>query len=209
MVSRNQERLHTTQREMEWWSDLTALFYSYFAVTQNSRKNGNVTCQYYLPTVQQYTLQWGYLLMFGCPPVQNPFILELHVIQCHTRVSWGLSWHSYRFYRNTTYTSCPQTKSAYDQHTQQQAFKINQSVWLSLPTADKFDAMWEGGWKIKTVKGPTTYIITHERRTKTVHVNQFHMHNKLTSDSTAIPEEGTWEVPSIEHEVIDTEIPRE
>ena len=80
---------------------------------------------------------------------------------------------------------------------------------VSLPTADKLDAMWEGGWKIKIVKGPITYTITHERRTKTMHVNQFHILNQLTSDSTAIPEEGNWEVPFIEHEVIDTEIPRE
>ena len=42
-----------------------------------------------------------------------------------------------------------------------------------------------------------------------MHVNQFHILNQLTSDSTAIPEEGNWEVPFIEHEVIDTEIPRE
>ena len=40
-------------------------------------------------------------------------------------------------------------KSAYDQRTQQRAFKINQSVWLSSPTAGKFDTKWKGGWKNK------------------------------------------------------------
>ena len=66
-----------------------------------------------------------------------------------------------------------------------------------------------GGWKIETVQGPTTYTITDGRRTKTVHVNRLRIQNQPTSDSIATPEEHTWEVPSIEHEVIDTEIPRE
>ena len=43
---------------------LTALFYSYSAAIQNNRKNGNVTYHmYYLPTIQQYILQRGYLLL--------------------------------------------------------------------------------------------------------------------------------------------------
>ena len=44
---------------------------------------------------------------------------------------------------------------------------------------------------------------------KTVHVNRLRIQNQPTFDSIATPEEHTWEAPSIEHEVIDTEIPRE
>ena len=38
-----------------------------------------------------------------------------------------------------------------------------------------------------------------------MHVNRLRIQNQPTSDSTATSDEGTWKVPCIEHEVIDTE----
>ena len=61
---------------------------------------------------------------------------------------------------------------------------IDQSVWLSSPSAGKFDAKWEGGWKIKTVQGPTTYTIADGTRTKTVHVNQLCLQTQPTTDNS-------------------------
>ena len=62
----------------------------------------------------------------------------------------------------------------------------------------------------KTVATRTNNL--HHHRWK-AHKNSAHrklcIQNQLTSNSIATPEEGTWEVPSIEHEVIDTETPRE
>ena len=149
-------------------------------------------------------------MMFGHPLVQNPFPTRTayDAVSYQSQLRTKLAQLS-DFVETQLAQAAHKQKSAYDQHTQQRAFKINQSVWLSSPTAGKFDAKWEGGWKIKTVQGPTTYTITDGRRTKTVHVNRLRIQNQPTSDSIATPEEHTWEAPSIEHEVIDTEIPRE
>ena len=38
-----------------------------------------------------------------------------------------------------------------------------------------------------------------------LHVNRLCVQTHFTFDSTAAPEKGTWEAPSIEHKVIDTE----
>ena len=79
-------------------------------------------------------------------------------------------------------------KIVYDQHTQQRTFKIDhQSVWLSSPTAGKFDAKWEVEWKIKTVRGPTTYTITDGTKSKTVHMNRLCLRTQpacLTTDKS-------------------------
>ena len=149
-------------------------------------------------------------MMFGSPAVQNlfPTITAYDAVSYQSQLRTKLAQLS-DFVETQLAQAAHKQKSANDQHTQQRAFKINQSVWLSSPTAGKFDAKWEGGWETKTVKGPTTYTITDGRWTKTVHVNQLRIYNQLTSDSTATPEEDTWEAPSIEHEVIDTGTPRE
>ena len=161
---------------------------------------------YYLPTIQQYILQGvsPFEMMFGCPPVQTPFPTRT----TYDAVSYQSQLRTKRaqlsdFVEIQLAQAAHKQKSAYDQHTQQQAFEIDQPVWLSSPTAGKPDAKWEGGWKIKAIQGPTTYTITDGRRTKTVHVNRLRIQTQFTSDSTTSP----WEAPSIEHEVIDTETP--
>ena len=48
---------------------------------------------------------------------------------------------------------------SYNQHVQQRSFQVDDTVWLDSPTAGKLDPKWEGGWKIKAIQGPTTYVI--------------------------------------------------
>lgn len=63
-------------------------------------------------------------------------------------------------------------KSSYDKKCKQRSFKVNDPVWLSIPTAGKLDSKWEGNWKVHAMKGPVNVEITNGNRTKVVHVNR-------------------------------------
>ena len=75
---------------MEWWSGLTALLQLLHSYTEQQEE-----WERYLPfvlfayrtAVHTSTGVSPFEMMFGRPPVQHPFLLELHMMQCHTRVS--------------------------------------------------------------------------------------------------------------------------
>ena len=62
-------------------------------------------------------------------------------------------------------------KSYYDQRTKQFTFALGDPVWLSIPTAGKFDPRWESEWVIKSVKSPVTMEIYDSKRSKVVHIS--------------------------------------
>ena len=111
-------------------------------------------------------------LMFGCSPVQNPFSTQTvyDAVSYQTQLRTKLAQLS-DFVEAHLAQAVHKQKTTYDHHTQQQHFKIGDPVWLLSPAAGKLDLKWEGGWKIQSVQGPSTYTITDGTRTRTVHVN--------------------------------------
>ena len=51
---------------------------------------------------------------------------------------------------NLSKAACSQ-KCYYDQQAKQPTFAAGNPVWLSIPTAGKFDPRWEGEWIIKAM----------------------------------------------------------
>ena len=65
-------------------------------------------------------------------------------------------------------------KQFYDRHTEERASRPGDLVWLSIPTARKFDPRWEGGWMIQEIVNPVNAKISDGLRTRVVHVNRLH-----------------------------------
>ena len=63
-------------------------------------------------------------------------------------------------------------KTYYDKRSQLPSFAVNDKVWLSVPTANKLEPRWEGGWKVTLVKSPVTVEINDGKRTRVVHTNR-------------------------------------
>ena len=86
---------------------------------------------------------------------------------------------------------------------------MGDTVGLDLPIAGILDPKWEGGWKVKVIQGPTTYVIIDSRRDRTVHINRLHKRIQpaptLRESSDDAPHEVVWNPPMIEHEVVETE----
>ena len=80
---------------------------------------------------------------------------------------------------------------------------------MDLPTAGKLDPKWEGGWIVKAIQGPITYMITDGRRDRTVHIDRLRKQIQpaptLNESSDDTPHEVVWNPPKIEHEVIEVE----
>ena len=95
---------------------------------------------------------------------------------------------------------------SYNQHVQQRSFQVGDTVWLDLPTAGKLDPKWEGGWIVKAIQGPTTYVISDGNKDRTVHINRLHKRIQpaptLSESSDDTPHETVWNPPMIEHEVV-------
>jgi len=100
-------------------------------------------------------------------------------------------------------------KAAYDQHTSSASFKQGEPVWLSVPTAGKLEPKWEGGWVVKSLKGPVNLEICDDKRTKVVHINRVrHCYVPGTLDTAAQSDQrenevyNKWSPPEIEHLVL-------
>ena len=74
---------------------------------------------------------------------------------------------------------------SYNQHIQQRSFQVSDTVWLDVPTAGKLDAKWEGGWIVKAIQGPTTYVISNGKNDRTVHINRLHKRIQPTPHSVS------------------------
>ena len=99
-------------------------------------------------------------------------------------------------------------KQYFDEHTSLRNFKQGDPVWLSIPTAGKLDARWEGQWSVKSVVSPTTYTISDGNRSRTVHINKLRprLQASNTSTLTAPPQQEVWTPPSIEHHVVENDL---
>ena len=99
-------------------------------------------------------------------------------------------------------------KHYFDEHTSLRNFKQGDPVWLSIPTAGKLDARWEGEWSVKSVMSPTTYTISDGNRSRTVHINRLRprLQASNTSTLTAPPQQEVWSPPSIEHHVVEDDL---
>ena len=60
----------------------------------------------------------------------------------------------------------------YNKHMAKREFHQGDVVWLSIPTAGKLDARWEGKWTVTSPKSPVAVEITDGARTRVVHVNR-------------------------------------
>ena len=99
-------------------------------------------------------------------------------------------------------SAAAEKKRAYDKSSTQRSFKVNDLVWLSIPTARKLDAKWEGGWKIVARKGPVNVKISDGRRTKVVHVNRVRyctMPSSATHAPLSLEPAQPWCPPQMEH----------
>ena len=78
---------------------------------------------------------------------------------------------------------------------------LNLVAFITYSRQKKLDCKWEGGWEIQSIQGPATYTITDGTRTKTVHENRLCPRTQFG--------ESNLQAPSIEHDVIDVDGPRE
>ena len=90
------------------------------------------------------------------------------------------------FVESNQTTAAAKQKRAYDKSSTQRSFKINDPVWLSIPTAGKLDPKWEGDWKVVPNKVPVNVMISDGRRTKVVHINRVR-HRTMPSLPTHTP----------------------
>ena len=63
-------------------------------------------------------------------------------------------------------------KSGYDYGSCVRTFEVDDPVWLLIPCQDKLSSKWQGGWKVKTLKGTVNIEISNEKgHCKVVHIN--------------------------------------
>ena len=43
-------------------------------------------------------------------------------------------------------------RQQYKEHSHERSFKVDDPVWLSIPTAGKLDPRWEGNWVVNSVQ---------------------------------------------------------
>lgn len=103
-------------------------------------------------------------------------------------------------------------KNYYDSRTIAPSFSVNDPVWLSIPTAGKLDARWEGEWIIKTVMSPVTIEITNGRSSKVVHTNRVrhrHIPSAVRPEQNANTESvgQQWEAPTVDHVCLPPQAP--
>ena len=87
---------------------------------------------------------------------------------------------------------------------------MGDTVWLDIPTAGKLDPKWQGGWRVKVIQDPTTYVITDGKTDRAVHINRQCKRiqpapTPTTGSAVDIPCEVTWNPPMTEHEIVESE----
>ena len=61
-------------------------------------------------------------------------------------------------------SAAAEQKRFYDRSSVQRSFKVNDPVWLSIPTAGKLDPKWEGEWKVISIKSPVNVGISNGKQ---------------------------------------------
>ena len=67
-----------------------------------------------------------------------------------------------------------------------------------------------GGWIVKAIQGPTTYVITDGKTDRTVHINRLRKciqpaPTRTSKSAVDAPCEATWNPQMTEHEVVESE----
>ena len=92
----------------------------------------------------------------------------------------------------------------YNKHMAKREFHQGDLVWLSIPTAGKLDARWEGKWTVTSHKSPVTVEITDGARTRVVHVNRLRYRvqpEASPSRNTSLKED--WQPPQTDHFLVE------
>ena len=101
--------------------------------------------------------------------------------------------------------SATNQKMFYDRKARPRTFNVDDTVWLSIPTAGKLDPRWEGKWKIMSLKSPTTVEISDGNRHKIVHINRLqHRLQPMEASRNSFDIIQTWHPPQIEHFINET-----
>ena len=74
-------------------------------------------------------------------------------------------------------------KAQFDKHSKKRSFGVGDPVWVSIPTAGKFDPRWEGNWTIKAIKSPSTFEISNANKCKVVHINRLRHRTEVSSQN--------------------------
>ena len=100
-------------------------------------------------------------------------------------------------------SAAAEQKRFYDRSSVQRSFKVNDPVWLSIPTAGKLDPKWEGEWKVVSIKSSVNVEISNGKQTKAVHINRLQHRILPSSGSTSPPVSEPvippWCPPQVEH----------
>ena len=101
-------------------------------------------------------------------------------------------------------------KTGYDTTAKQRpTFLVGDAVWLSKNRSSKLDYSWEGGWTVKTMfrNKSVVEIKSTDGRIRVVHMNRLRL-NKIrprsSSDQVQPMPNLTWEAPSFQHELLET-----
>ena len=63
-------------------------------------------------------------------------------------------------------------RQQYNKHSEERSFKVDDPVWLSIPTAGKLNPRWEGNWVVTGCKSPVNVDISGGARRRVVHMNR-------------------------------------
>ena len=108
-------------------------------------------------------------VLIHCPCQHAMLTIHLYILSRY--IHCKLSKH-YNFVETHMIDEAHYQQRSYNQSLQQRSFHVGDTVWLDLPTAGKLDPKWEGGWLVKAIPGPVTYMITDGKRNRTVHINR-------------------------------------
>ena len=112
-------------------------------------------------------------LMFGRPALTSPLpsLMAFDVNTYHFQLRSTLA-RLQNFVEMHITKAAHHQKTQYDHHVHEHSFKVGDSVWLSIPTAGKLKPRWQGGWEIKSIRGPNSYEIGDGTVLRTMHVNR-------------------------------------
>ena len=99
--------------------------------------------------------------MYGCEPKKAHFnpntAFDISSYQAHLRSKLA---ELRDFVELNLSQAAHSQKSFYDNHSQLRSFRSGTTVWLSVPTAGKFEPRWEGSWTVRSTKTPVSIEIT-------------------------------------------------
>ena len=103
-------------------------------------------------------------------------------------------------------------KSGYDYGSRIRAFGVDHPVWLLVPCQGKLHSKWQGGWKVKALRGTVNIEISNEKgHRKVIHINRV-QHRIQPPDNSSIVNRPTtnvmetWSPPQTKHIIIPCDV---